>query len=378
MAKVVKKFGGTSLKNEARINLAAKEVVRSLEDGDEVIVVVSAMGSEGDPYATNTLIELLEDVSPEIDSRKKDLMMSCGETISASLFSHYLDSEGYTAIPMTGHKAGIFTNDNFGDADIIDIDPVRINHHTSQGKPVVLAGFQGRTVKGEVTTLGRGGSDTTALAVGNRLDADYVELFTDVPGVATADPGIIEGPEYFSSLTRNSLARLAENGSEVVHPQALEEARRSKIPVMVKCAWDEKNATLVGGKPAKETRPVGIASKDSFTMFKGKSREVNRDSRLRRQARELVHLERGNSLALVPREDESPSSNGYERREDVSLVTVVATGGVSPADVRGRIIDSVGEGYVERNFTNYGLRFLVDEEEKGKLIRRVYGAFYRK
>ena len=377
MAKIVKKFGGTSLKNEARINLAAREVIESLENGDEVVVVVSAMGSEGDPYATNTLIDLLEDVSPEVDSRKKDLMMSCGETISASLFSHYLDSEGYTSVPMTGDKAGIFTNDNFGDADIIDIDPVRINHYTSQGKPVVLAGFQGRTVKGEVTTLGRGGSDTTALAVANQLNADFVELYTDVPGVAVADPEIVENPRYFSRISRASLARLTENGARVVHSSAVEEARKSGMPIRVKCSWNGESETLIGGKTAPDYLPVGIATNGEFTMVKGKSREINRDKMLKERAENLIHLEGRNSVAILPEDVEGIPQNGYEKNHPVSVVTVVVTGEKKPVNARKELMSSLGDdNYLQKVVTDFGVRFMTGPGELEPLVKRIYEVFY--
>lgn len=377
MAKVVKKFGGTSLKNEARINLAAREVIESLENGDEVVVVVSAMGSEGDPYATNTLIELLEDVSPEVDSRKKDLMMSCGETISASLFSHYLDSEGYASVPMTGGKAGIFTNDNFGDADIIDIDPVRINHYTAQGKPVVLAGFQGRTVQGEVTTLGRGGSDTTAMAVANQLNADFVELYTDVPGVAVADPGIVENPRYFSRISRASLARLTENGAEIVHSSAVEKAKKSEIPIRVKCAWNGESETIVEKKSAPEGLSVGIVTNGKFTMIKGKSREINRDEFLKGKATDFIHLESRDSLAILPEDVEGIPKNGYEKNHAVSVVTVVVTGERKPVNTREKLMSSLGDGnYLQKVVTDFGVQFMTGPGGVEPLVKRIYEVFY--
>ncbi|MFB6216174.1 MAG: aspartate kinase, partial [Candidatus Aenigmatarchaeota archaeon] len=150
MAKIVKKFGGTSLQTEERINLAVEEVIEDLEKGNEVITVVSALGRGGDPYATDTLIDLMKDVSPEIDPLKQDLMMSCGEIISASLFSHYLDAAGYDSVPMTGQQAGILTDREFGEARIVDIDTERMDEYMDRGKSVVIAGFQGRTKKGEV------------------------------------------------------------------------------------------------------------------------------------------------------------------------------------------------------------------------------------
>lgn len=377
MAKVVKKFGGTSLKNEARINLAAREVIESLENGDEVVVVVSAMGSEGDPYATNTLIELLEDVSPEVDSRKKDLMMSCGETISASLFSHYLDSEGYASVPMTGGKAGIFTNDNFGNADIIDIDPVRINHYTAQGKPVVLAGFQGRTVQGEVTTLGRGGSDTTAMAVAKQLNADFVELYTDVPGVAVADPGIVENPRYFSRISRASLARLTENGAEIVHSSAVEKAKKSEIPIRVKCPWNGESETIVGKKSAPEGLSVGIVTNGKFTMIKGKSREINRDEFLKGKATDLIHLEGRDSLAILPNDVEGIPRNGYEKNHPVSVVSVVVTGERKPVNTREKLMSSLGDGnYLQKVVTDFGMQFMTGPGGVEPIVKEIYEVFY--
>lgn len=377
MAKIVKKFGGTSLKNEEKVNLAVKEVVKSIENGDEVTVVVSAMGTEGDPYATNTLIDLLKNVSPEVDPRKQDLMMSCGEIISASLFAHYLDSEGYPAVPMTGYKAGIFTDDNFGNASIIDIDPVRINHHTSQGKPVVLAGFQGRTVQGEITTLGRGGSDTTALAVADQLDADYVELFTDVPGVAVADPKIVDDPKYFTSISPESLLKISENGPEIVHTPAITQANRSNIPIYIKCTWDRRNQTRVANSDSGTDQPIGIASNSGFTMFKGSSKAINRDLKLNRQASEIFHLKDKESLVLVPEEVNAVPENGYIRKDRISTITVVESDPDHSRKTGIKKVRTLGpESWMEHIVTDYGVKLLVDHEDRELLIQDIYDLFY--
>lgn len=378
MAKIVKKFGGTSLKNQARMNLAAKDVAKSLKSGDEVIVVVSAMGTEGDPYATDTLIDLLKDVSPEVDSRKQDLMMSCGETISASLFAHYLDTEGFSAVPMTGYKAGIFTDDNFGDANIIDIDPVRINHYTSKGKPVVLAGFQGRTVQEEITTLGRGGSDTTALAVADELDADYVELFTDVPGVAVADPRIVDNPKYFSSMTTDALLKLSENGPEVIHPPAINKARKSRVPIHIKCTWNRQNKTLVDDSFSESDRPIGITSRSGLTVFEGSSRAINRDLKLNRQAKNVFHLGEKKSLALVPQEVDEMPQNGFKRIDEVSTITIIGTDPGFSREARFNIVNTLDSGgYMERIVTDYGLKLLANQEDREGLIQAIYELFYQ-
>ncbi|MEF8798910.1 MAG: hypothetical protein V5A79_05795, partial [Candidatus Bipolaricaulota bacterium] len=379
MAKIVKKFGGTSLKNEARLKLAIKEVSKSLESGDEVIVVVSAMGNEGDPYATDTLIDLLKNISPEVEPQKQDLMMSCGEIISASLFSHYLDSVGYTAVPMTGYQAGIFTDDNFGNASIIDIDPVSINHHTSQGKPVVLAGFQGRTVQGEITTLGRGGSDTTALAIADRLDADYVEFFTDVPGVAVADPKVVDDPKYFSSISPDALLKISKHGQEIIHKPAITRANRSNIPIYIKCAWDRKNQTRVAKSDSDPDQPIGITSRRGFTMFKGSSKTINRDLKLNRKAKEIFHLEDKKSLALVPEEVNTVPENGYIRKDRISTITLVETSPGPSRKTRVEKVKALGpERWLEYIVTDCGTKLMVEYEDREPLIQEIYDIFYGK
>lgn len=378
LTKVVKKFGGTSLAEKKRIDLAAGEVAESLEEGNQVTVVVSAMGGYGDPYATDTLIELLEEVSPEIDSRKKDLMMSCGETISASLFSHYLDSKGFQAVPMTGYKAGIFTDSSFGDAEIIDVDPARINHQTLQGKPVVLAGFQGRTVRGEITTLGRGGSDTTALAVGARLGVDRVELFTDVPGVAVADPGLVESPRYFSSISRNALMKLAKSGAEVVHPPAISRAKNSEVPLYVKCLWNRENETFVGGSSSSKDCPIGIAVDDGFTALEGGGDRILENPDLCRDAEFLFCREKGSDLALVPEEVEGAAGGGFKKLEGLSLLTVVVTVPELLSEVKEKILSSVDSDlYVRRAVEGGCIRFLTEVEDRRPLAERIYGLYYR-
>ncbi len=376
MSRVVKKFGGTSLAGQDKIEYAVEEVVRDLEKDKEVTVVVSAMGAAGDPYATDTLIDLLSDVSPEIDSRKQDLMMSCGEIISASLFAHYLDREGYPAVPMTGYSAGIYTDGNFGNAQVIDVDTARINQHTMEGKPVVLAGFQGRTVDGELTTLGRGGSDTTALVVGEKLGADIVEIYTDVPGVGVTEPDIVDQPRYFSTISRRSLLHLAENGAEVIHPPAVTRARESGTPIVIKSTWNRSNETIVEGDSVVPDHPVGIAVQHDYTMLEGDSKKINRDQTLASRAEEVFYVDGERSIALVPDEN-TPQKNGYRRREGVSLVTMVVTDPALTVKARQKILNSLpGESFLEKFFTDYGLKFVVSKEEHESLIRSIYDVFY--
>ena len=376
MTRVIKKFGGTSLANEEKIDLAVEKVIEDLKKGNEVIVVVSAMGRAGDPYATDTLIGLLKDVSQKIDSQKQDLMMSCGETISASLFAHYLDREGYSAVPMTGYSAGIYTDGNFGDARVIDLDSARINQQITRGKPVVLTGFQGRTVDGELTTLGRGGSDTTALVVGQELNADAVEIYTDVPGVAVADPDIVEDPRYFSKISGKTLLQLALNGTEVIHPRAAKIAVESKIPVKIKTARDGKRGTLVTDTESSSECPVGIAIKHGYTLLKGKSKEISRDPALESPEKEVFHVDGRKSVALVGAEEVLPS-NGYKKINDVSLVTAIITEPDRTVEIRRKILEVLPEeSYTEKLYMDYGLKFVVRDEDQDGLVKNIYRLLY--
>ncbi len=378
MTKVVKKFGGTSLADEEKVNLAVEEVIRDLEDGVNVTVVVSAMGSKGDPYATDTLIDLLEAVSPQVDPQKKDLMMACGEIISASLFAHYLDKRGYPAVPLTGYSAGIFTDDSFGNARVIDVDPVRVEGQASRGKVPVLAGFQGRTVDGEITTLGRGGSDTTALVVGDELGVDRVEIYTDVPGLAVTEPDLVGDPPFFSKISREALLRLTENGARIVHPPAVEKARESGIPIVIKSSWDPQNETVVTEDSSFPDHQVGIAVKNGYTTLIGDSRRVNRDPDITSRAKEVFYVDEKKSLALIPEEVEPPPEDGFKRVLGVALVTVVATVPGRAVEIRRKVLDSLpDEAFIESVPTGYGLQLLVDGEDHRPLVRRIYEMFYR-
>lgn len=187
MGITVLKFGGTSLRDIARNSDFLKRIKDTYEREKRLVVVVSAIGRMGEPYATDTLIYQLEKICKEIDPKKKDFIMSCGETISAAIVSHLLESEGLSSEPLMGFQAGILTDNTFTASKILQININKILSLLDEEKIVVVTGFQGITKEMEITTLGRGGSDTTAVALGAYLDADIVDIYTDVPGVALID-----------------------------------------------------------------------------------------------------------------------------------------------------------------------------------------------
>lgn len=268
MSIVVLKFGGTSLRNLNKDSHILKHIRKSIEKGETPVLVVSAIGRDKDPYATDTLIKQLEQINPKIDPKKKDLIMSCGETISTAIVSHLLESNNISSEPLTGFQAGILTDDNFNSAEILDIDVSTIKEYIKEGKIVVVAGFQGITEKKEITTLGRGGSDITAIALGGYLNAKRVDIFTDVPGVALIDPKLVPYTKYIRSISYDNMYKLASRGAKVIHPKSVLYAKKFNMPVRVTSTFLDVEGTLISNKDEQE-EIIGIAVeiKDSYTVF---------------------------------------------------------------------------------------------------------------
>jgi aspartate kinase len=242
---IVQKFGGTSVSSpEVRAHVVAR-VREALNDGLSSVVVVSAMGRFGDPYATDTLIGLAQSENVEIAGRELDLLMSCGEIISAVVTVNGLRAHGMDAVSMTGWQAGIHTDSNFQDAQIIGVEPDALVRQLEAGRVVVVAGFQGVDESGNVTTLGRGGSDTTAAALGAALGAEVVEIYTDVDGVKTADPRIVPEARTIETVGHFEVCQMASEGAKVVHPRAVEIAMRSNVPLRVKSVSGGGPGTLI-------------------------------------------------------------------------------------------------------------------------------------
>ena len=255
---VVMKFGGTSVADETgRVAIAAR-VHAALELGRAPVLVVSAMGRKGAPYATDTLLDLVE--SLPADAREKDLLASVGEIVSAVVVAHELRAAGIDSIAFTGAEAGILTDGVQGNAAITEIHPSALLAAIDEGKVPVVAGFQGIAENGRLTTLGRGGSDTTACALGVALQAEEVGIYTDVDGVMSADPRACDGAEVLEVISADELFQMARAGSRVVHTPAAELALESGLAVRVRNTFSDDAGTLVtdiaGYRPSKVATAV--------------------------------------------------------------------------------------------------------------------------
>lgn len=244
MAVIVQKFGGSSVATpELREKVLGKILACRATDVD-LVVVVSAMGRKGDPYATDTLISMLGQAGVT-DKRDLDIMMACGEIMSAAIVASMLRRAGIKAMALTGWQAGVVTDNTFGDARIITIESGYLKSLLATGVVPVVAGFQGSSDSGEITTLGRGGSDTTAAALGVALGADRVEIYTDVEGIMTADPRIVPEAQVIDALDYSEVFQMASQGSKVIHPRAVELAMQGNIPLIIKSTFSESPGTKI-------------------------------------------------------------------------------------------------------------------------------------
>lgn len=262
---IVQKFGGSSLSSDDLRAKAAAKIAGAKQEGYAPVVVVSAIGRLGDPYATDTLLSFAQNTGKELPPRESDLLMHCGEIISGVIMAATVQKTGCPAIFLTGAQAGIITDNSFNNARIQRINPENIIGHAREGKVVVVAGFQGVTVEGEVTTLGRGGSDTTAAALGVALNALRIDIYTDVEGIMTADPRIVADARPLDVVTYNEICQLAHEGAKVIHPRAVEIAMQKGIPLRIKCTFSDAPGTLVTSREEVFKGAIDITSDRTIT-----------------------------------------------------------------------------------------------------------------
>jgi aspartate kinase len=249
---VVQKYGGSSLADAESIKRVAQRISETKKAGHDVVVAVSAMGD-----TTDELLDLAQDVSPMPPPRELDMLMTAGERISMALVAMAITDLGHSARSFTGSQAGVITDSTHGKAKIIDVTPGRITEALAKGHVVIVAGFQGvsQDTK-EITTLGRGGTDTTAVALAAALGAEVCEIYTDVDGVFTADPRIVPAARKIERISTEEMLELAACGSKVLHLRSVEYARRFDIPIHVRSSFSQKIGTTVTDQPAPEGAPV--------------------------------------------------------------------------------------------------------------------------
>ena len=240
MSIIVQKYGGTSIGTIEKISLVADKIIKEINNGNQVVVVVSAMSGE-----TNRLLGIAKSIDNKISGRELDMLISTGEQVTISLLAMTLNKKGHRAISLTGSQAGILTDNAHNKARIESINNSVIKNYLSDGNIVVVAGFQGVTQEGEITTLGRGGSDTSAVAISVALDAKECQIYTDVDGVYTTDPRLSPGAKKINQITTEEMLELSSQGSKVLQPRAVEFAGKYDIGIRVLSTFEDGSGTLV-------------------------------------------------------------------------------------------------------------------------------------
>jgi len=249
MALIVQKYGGSSVADAERIKSVARRIAQAKDKGDQVVVVVSAMGD-----TTDELIKLAYQVTDQPDSRELDVLLSTGEIVSSTLLAMVLRDMGCQAISLSGAQAGIRTDASYSRARILKVESKRVAKELGKGNIVIVAGFQGITDEMDVTTLGRGGSDTTAVALAVSLGAEVCQIYTDVDGVYTADPRIVPEAQRLTEISYDEMLELATYGAKVMHPRAVELGELFDMPVLVASSFTDSPGTLIHGGASMEVR----------------------------------------------------------------------------------------------------------------------------
>jgi aspartate kinase len=391
---IVQKFGGTSVGDEEARLKARDRVISARQQGFDPVVVVSAMGRRPSPYATDSLLDLVRGRGLPVDARALDLLASCGEIISSVVMAGHLRAAGLEAVPLTGAQAGIRTDAEFGDASIQGINTARLLDVLASGQIPVVAGFQGVTDDGETTTLGRGGSDTTATALGVALRAECVEIYTDVEGVMTVDPKIVPDARLISAITYFEVEELANNGAKVVHPRAVHIAQQGGIPVRVRSTFAESEGTFITDEV--ERRVItGIAHVDGLARVEALYPNPAEPSRARVAILKAISTIGINVdfINVTPRAilftvkdefaraaEEALRSEGYACHvmAECAKVSVVGAGMQEVPGVMARVVESLhraGVHIMQTVDSEITISCLIDQASVARAVRALYDEF---
>ena len=258
MALIIQKYGGTSVANAERVKEVAKRVLKYKKEGNDVIVVVSAPAG-----VTDSLIKRAYELTDKPNKRELDMLLTSGEQISIASLAMAIEAMGEKAVSLNAFQVNFKTTDDHTKAQILGIDTTTIEEKLKEGNVVVFAGFQGITDNNEITTLGRGGSDTTAVALGAALKADEVEIYTDVDGVYTADPRMVKNPKKLKTISYQEMLEMAASGAKVLHPRSVEIAAKYGIKIHLRSSFDESTGTIVeekGEESMEKAKIVGVTS----------------------------------------------------------------------------------------------------------------------
>ena len=393
---VVLKFGGTSLKNERARQAAVDRIAEAINKGIKPVVIVSAIGRQGSAYATDTLIKIAKDTFADLAGREKDLIMSCGEIISSVVMVQNIKKNNMQAKALTGAQAGILTDENFCNSDVLNINPENILKLINDDIIPVVAGFQGISENGEITTLGRGGSDTTASIIAAGLNADRIEIYTDVEGLLTGDPNTIKDAKFLEKANYTEACELAYQGAKVIHPAAAEIAMKNSIPIEIKSTFNNKEGTIIDdiGDEKKLTPMTGLACRDEIFYVKISAHQgINYDNGL--QVFQLL-ADQGISVDFINIRESvisfiinnekreltekilNENNFDFEIAEEYVKISIVGGGMTGQPGIMARIVNTlhdVGVKIYQTTDSHTVISCLIKEKDKIKAQNALHDAF---
>ncbi|MBS4031381.1 MAG: aspartate kinase [Clostridiales bacterium] len=401
MRLVVQKFGGSSLATRELRQRVVSHISAATKDGVSPVVVVSAMGRQGDAYATDTMLAMIREITPTPADRETDLILSCGEIISAAMLAIELQSMGMPAVALTGWQAGIVSDGVFTHAEIIRIKKDHILKLVMTGVIPVVAGFQGVSEDGEVNTLGRGGSDTTAVALGAAIAAEMVEIYSDVDSVMTADPRLVPEARPIKNIGYQEVLQLAREGAKVIHPRAVDIALQYNLPISLRKTGEGSAGTLVTHKKAIDDK--GFIARDrvvnGITHITGLAQIRLHAPQAAGQEIEtilekisetgisidLINLSPFERMFTVPAQDaqktaEILSSLGYEPQVKAGFakVSVVGTGMRGIPGVMARVVKALnraGTEILQTADSHLNISCLIPERKVGDAVKALHLEF---
>lgn len=399
MGIIVQKFGGSSVANAQRVRNVASIITDTYKAGNEVVVVVSAQGD-----TTDDLIEKAGEINPKASKREMDMLLSTGELISASLVAMAIESMGFPVVSLSGWQAGFVTDSNHGNARIRRIDKERVQNELDKHNIVIVAGFQGLNRYDDITTLGRGGSDTSAVALAAVLGADLCQIYTDVDGVYTADPRLVKTARKLDEITYDEMLELASLGAQVLHNRSVEMAKKYSVKLEVLSSLERKSGTEVKEVIKVEKMLIRGVARDNdvarvsvvsvpdvpgiaFKIFSLlAARKINVDIILQSIGRHGTKdisftVSRSNSDIAVQALEEIKDVLGCEQitcDKTVSKVSVVGSGMVANPGVAAKMFEALSEANINIHMISTSeikISVLIDEEDSLKALNAVHDAF---
>ena len=400
MSIIVKKFGGTSVGDTTKIKNVAKRIVGTIEKGNQVVVAVSAMGG-----TTDKLVALAHEVSPSPLERELDMLLSTGEQVSIALLAMAVSELGYEAISLTGNQVGILTDGFYSNARIVSINNQRIFDELKMGKVVILAGFQGVTIDGEITTLGRGASDTTAVAIAASLNADRCEIYTDVDGIYTADPRIVKSARKLDRITHDEMLEMAGLGAKVLHSRSVELAKKFQVPLMVRSSFHEGDGTIIvkeseimeqvvvsgvtSNKDQAKISLIGIEDKpgvaaEIFNIVA--EQNINIDMIIQNVGRDgttdlsftVPEKDLSKTVKVIQELNDQIKIATIETDSDISKVSVVGIGMVSHVGVASKMFSALAEQNINIQMISTSeikISCVIDQTQTDKAVEVIHDSF---